>query len=296
MDNALCGTPLVCELSDWWVLCTDRDWVRIYHLLRISTEPLDGISEPLILLLYYHPSMAYSDEELLEDIRTVAAIVERTPSIQDYRDHGEYAATTITRRFESWQDAVSQAGFEPHAAETEIPEGELLAELRRLAEEHGTPATAEVMNDEGAYWVSTYRRRFGSWGNALAEAGFEPADARTTKQLSDEELLAELKRMATADDEPPTFQEMEAEGQYSPRTYVNRFGSWNEALAAAGFEPRESGRVSDADLLADLHRLREKIGHRPVADDVREHGQYGLATYQRRFGSWSNAVAAAFDK
>ena len=240
--------------------------------------------------------MAYSDEELLEDIRAVAAIVERAPSMQDYRDHGEYAATTITRRFDSWQDAVARAGFEPHAAETEIPTEELLAELRRLADEHDQRPTAELMNDEGQYWVSTYRRRFGSWANALAEAGVEPADARTAAQISEADLLAELDRMATAEGESPTFQEMETDGAYSPRTYVDRFGSWNDALDAAGLEPRGSGRVSDAELLTELRRLRDELGTQPVADDIRERGEYSLATYQRRFGSWSNAKDAAFDE
>ncbi|MFW5917265.1 MAG: homing endonuclease associated repeat-containing protein [Halorubrum sp.] len=240
--------------------------------------------------------MAYSDEELLADIRAVAAIVERTPSIKQYRDHGEYAATTITRRFESWQDAVARAGFEPHAADTEIPADELRAELRRLADEHDQRPTVELMNDEGRYWVSTYRRQFGSWTNALTEAGFEPADARTAERISDEDLLAELERMATDRGATPTFQEMERDGAYSPRTYVNRFGSWNEALEAADLEPRGTGRVSEADLLADLRRLRDELGTQPIADDVRERGAYSLATYQRRFGSWSGAKDAAFDE
>lgn len=240
--------------------------------------------------------MAYSDEELLEDIRAVAAIVERAPSIQEYRDHGEYAATTITRRFDSWQDAVARAGFEPHGADTEIPTAELLAELRRLADEHGDRPTVELMNDEGQYWVSTYRRRFGSWTNALTDAGFEPADARTTARISEEQLLAALNEMAAARGATPTFQEMERDGAYSPRTYVDRFGSWNDALGAAGLEPRGSGKVSDADLLDDLRRLRNELGTQPVADDVRERGEYSLATYQRRFGSWSGAKDAAFDE
>ncbi|OYR42869.1 homing endonuclease associated repeat-containing protein [Halorubrum sp. Hd13] len=240
--------------------------------------------------------MAYSDAELLDDIQAVATVVERAPSIQDYRDHGEYAVTTITRRFDSWQDAVARAGFEPHTAESEIPTDELLAELRHLAEEHDTRPTADLMNDEGKYWVSTYRRRFGSWTNALAEAGVEPADARTAEEISDEELLAALDKLATARGVTPSFEEMERDGPYSPRTYVNRFGSWTAALEAVGLEPRGSGRVSDADLLAELRCLRAELGTKPVADDVREEGAYSLTTYQRRFGSWSGAKDAAFDE
>lgn len=240
--------------------------------------------------------MSYSDRELLDDIRAVATIVERAPSIQDYRDHGEYAATTITRRFESWQDAVARAGFEPHAANTELSTEELLEEVKRLAAAHEKRPTVGLMNDKGQYWVSTYRQRFGSWTNALIEAGFEPADARTIDQISDEKLLTELKELADTSGVGPTFQEMEHDGAYSPRTYVDRFGSWNDALEAAGLEPRKPGRVSEEKLLADLHRLRDELGTQPVANDIRERGKYSLATYQRRFGSWSGAKDAAFDQ
>ena len=239
--------------------------------------------------------MAYSDEELLEDIRAVADVVERSPSLQDYRDHGAYAATTITRRFDSWQDAVARAGFEPHDADAEIPEAELVEELQRLGDELGKSPTVEAMNTDGKYWTSTYKRRFGSWSAALAEAGFEPADARTEEQISHEDLLTAIERLAVEVDGPPTFQDMDDRGAYAARTYVNRFGSWNAAVEAAGFDPRSSGRVDDAELLADLRRLRETLGRKPTSTDVREHGQYGLATYQRRFGSWSAALDAALE-
>lgn len=184
--------------------------------------------------------MPYSDEELLEDIRAVANVVERSPSLQDYRDHGEIAATTVIRRFDSWQDAVARAGFEPHDAQAKIPEADLLAELQRLADEHGSRPTVETMNDHGKYWTSTYKRRFGSWSAALAEAGFDPADARRETRISKEELLAELQRLADELGEPPTFEDMTERGAYASRTYVDRFGSWSVALEEA-FEA-ESGR------------------------------------------------------
>jgi hypothetical protein len=185
--------------------------------------------------------MPYSDEELLEDIRAVAEVVERSPSLQDYRDHGEIAATTITRRFDSWQDAVARAGFEPHDAEAKIPEADLLAELQRLADDHGGRPTVETMNNHGNYWASTYKRRFGSWSAALTEAGFKLADARTEPRISEEELLAELHRLADELGEPPTFQQMSDVGAYASRTYVNRFGSWSAALEKAFEEGDENG-------------------------------------------------------
>ena len=87
---------------------------------------------------------------------------------------------------------------------------------------------------------------------------------------------------------------MDRLGVYAPRTYVRRFGSWNAAVRKAGFKPRHPrGRIPDAELLADLRRVADALGRRPTARDLREHGAYALATYQRRFGSWSAAVETA---
>jgi len=205
-------------------------------LLPVGATRSDGprdISEPLIPFGCITSDMPYSDEELLEDIRAVADVVERSPSLQDYRDHGEIAVTTIIRRFDSWQDAVARAGFEPHNANTKIPEADLLAELQRLADEHGGRPTVETMNEHGEYWTSTYKHRFGSWSAALAEAGFEPADARREPRISEAELIAELRRLANELGEPPTFEEMTERGAYASRTYVDRFGSWSAALEEA---------------------------------------------------------------
>lgn len=241
--------------------------------------------------------MAYSDEELIGDIRAVAAVVERSPSLKDYREHGEYAATTIYRRFGSWQDAVARAGFEPRDPETRIPNEELIDALQELADEIGESPTTFQMNEHGRYWSKVYRDRFGSWGEALEAAALDPIEYNTDRRVSDGELLDELERLADDVDDTPTSVQMKATGAYSPETYRRHFGSWNNALEAIGHEPHHTAdRVSEEELLTDLQRLSDELDRRPTSNDVVNEGTYGLATYQRRFGSWRDALnAAGFD-
>ena len=241
--------------------------------------------------------MAYSDEELLADIRAVADAVERSPSLQDYRDHGEYSVTTIYRRFGSWQDAVARAGFEPRDPETEIPTEDLIDALQELADEFGESPTTLQMNEHGRYWSRVYRDRFGSWGEALDAAGLDPIDHNAGRRISDADLLDELERLADEVDGTPTSTQMKRRGAYDPETYRRHFGSWDAALGEIGRESLSTGdRVSDDELRGDLQRLGEELDRRPTADDVIDHGEYGLATYQRRFGSWRAALeAAGFD-
>jgi len=142
--------------------------------------------------------MPYSDEELLADIRAVADVVERSPSLQDYRDHGEYSVTTIYRRFDSWQGAVARAGFEPRDPNTRTSNADLIDALQELADELGESPTTRQMNEHGRYWSKAYRDRFGSWGDALDAAGLDPIDYNADRRVSDADLLDELERLADA--------------------------------------------------------------------------------------------------
>ena len=240
--------------------------------------------------------MPYSDAELLDDIRDLAAKFGRPPTLAEYDDHGTAAKTTVTRRFGGWNEALEAAGCDPREPTSAIPDEELLAALQELADDLGHVPTGAEMNTEGPHWVSTYEDAFGSWGEALDAAGLEDPGVRG-RPHDDETLLAELRRVGEVMEGTPAYSDMALEGAHDPRTYVRRFGSWNDALEAAGFDAREQGQqVSDAELVRDLHRLAEELGERPTSSDVVEAGAHGLATYQRRFGSWSAAVTVAFEE
>lgn len=238
--------------------------------------------------------MSYTDEELLKEINRLTDELGHPPTITEFRKYGEYSVTTYYSRFGSWKEAIKEAGYEPRQPESKIPEEDLLNELQTLAEELGEPPSAAQMNENGKYWASTYRDRFGSWNEAVEMADLEPT-AESTK-IATAELLAEIQRLTDTLGEPPTFQEMEKQGEYTANVYVSRFGSWNEAIEAAGFEPTTKGSsLTDTELLKELQRLADELGKQPSSREMDEHGRYGTATYQRHFGSWSNALEMAFD-
>lgn len=242
--------------------------------------------------------MQYSDADLCDDIRAVAATVGHAPSIAEYREHGSHSVTTYYNRFGSWQAALETAGFGSRDPQEAIDTADLLSALQELAQDTDdtTPPTAPMMNDHGPYWASTYRRHFGSWANALAAAGFDVDTSRRRPSPTDDDLIAELHRLASELDATPTVQDMASHGKYGSRTYARRFGSWTDAIAEADLEPAPSTpQIATADLIAELHRLESDLGRHPTSRDVAEHGEYSVATYQRRFESWSAAVTAAFD-
>jgi len=168
-------------------------------------------------------------------------------------------------------------------------EEELLEELHRLKSELSKTPYAQDMTDHGEYGENTYIRRFGSWNEALEEAGLE---VNKNGIVSDEELKEELLRLADGEyggDYLPASV-MKEKGKYSSNLYASRFGSWNQALKEADLEVRFHQDFNEKDLIEELHRLSEKAGRTPTYEMMEEFGKYGKSTYERTFGSWSNAL------
>lgn len=193
----------------------------------------------------YEPSRVsteYSDDELLNEIEHLAEEFGRPPTTREMIEHGKYTASVYFRRFDSWNDAVSEAGYIPHKERREggnqrIPMSELLDEIETVADEVGGRPTAEDMLEYGAYSITPYVSRFDSWNNALERAGFSPFTGTTEDLFSRDELLAEIQRVGQQVDRPPTTKQMNELGKYSTSPYQRLFGSWVEALREAGYEP-----------------------------------------------------------
>jgi hypothetical protein len=59
-------------------------------------------------------------------------------------------------------------------------------------------------------------------------------------RIPDEDLLEAIRELNKKTRKtPPTRDQMDEFGEYYGRSYRLRFGSWNEAISAAGLEPRE---------------------------------------------------------
>lgn len=104
-------------------------------------------------------------------------------------------------------------------------------------------------------------------------------------------------------------------GTLASATVEAAFGSWNEAILAAGLIPLpqgglpksderrlerlnnlaapQIGNVSDDELLDDLCRLAKLIGRRPSGNQIAAKGRFGRDVYMRRWGSVAKAYEHA---
>ena len=84
-------------------------------------------------------------------------------------------------------------------------------------------------------------------------------------------------------------------------TAGNQFGSWNEAVQAAGLEPisstvGSSPRFTDDDLLSEIIRVHRDIGEEPSMRKMEAKGRISLKPYVDRWGTFSRAKGAAYER
>jgi 5-methylcytosine-specific restriction endonuclease McrA len=112
-----------------------------------------------------------------------------------------------------------------------VPDDELLADLRRVADELGKHrVTFREYNERGRFSASTLAERFGSWFAAIDKANLQ----RTiNRNISDEDLFANLVDVWTALGRQPRCRDLRpGPSRFSWNTYACRFSTWRKALAA----------------------------------------------------------------
>jgi hypothetical protein len=153
---------------------------------------------------------------------------------------------------------------------------------------------------------STIRHRFGGWQSVLEKAGIggKYCGIRITekmrqqsKRLSDEQILCELRRIATNLGQDYITQEnIDTSSEIiSSSTVVYRFGSWSEGLKRAGLEdsPGYNRRFSEDELFENILKVWTHYGRQPFYREIKkEPSTISPKTYESRFGSWRKALEA----
>lgn len=253
---------------------TEYNTTHVYNHFNSWEQLIDeaGLEHPR----YYR----ITREELLEEIQRLEESLGHPPSQREMKKQGEFSPATYEQRFDSWNNALRELGYEPHQEYTSSKE--LLEDLREFANDLGKPPTNEQMNNSGPHSNSRYQDRFGSWNQALRNAGLEPPIERN---LSDEELLVRLAEFAEKLDHTPSADEMTSDGPVSSTVYAYRFGSWNAALRKAGLSlNHELGIKEDIECNycgTSFKRKPSEIGERNYCSrDCRVQGMKEIGFYE----------------
>lgn len=143
------------------------------------------------------------------------------------------------------------------------------------------------------YAMSTVKRNFFA---IQAYFKFEVGDWDVTEPTDRQEMLDALHDLADRLGKTPTSRDVQADAPSPPlHEFQDEFGSWNEALQAAGLEPNEQkpGNFTDEELVEDLREFADEIGSVPTSAQMLEDGPHAVSTYINRFGGWVAALDAA---
>jgi len=114
------------------------------------------------------------------------------------------------------------------------------------------------------------------------------------RNISDADLLSDLRRVAAEQPEQQLKQRTYGElGNYAVGTIIRRFGSWNAAVKASGLKTTVERNISGEKLFSALYDLWVTLGRQPSYLEVKSPAcPFHVATYERRFGSWRQALEA----
>ena len=110
--------------------------------------------------------------------------------------------------------------------------------------------------------------------------------------ITEDNLLSDLRRVAEVSKDNKVTQKIYSElGEYNCSTVIRKFGKWNVALKKANLQVSNQLNIPDEKLFNNILKLWEHLGKQPrridLENKVSEYSQY---PYNRRFGSWNNAL------
>jgi hypothetical protein len=198
----------------------------------------------------------YSDEQILEELRSHAARIGRSPTMKEFAADPETHVhpQTVIEHFGTWNAAKRAAGLVPRRFATR---DELLDVLRRLGEELGRIPTARDLDDRRGRIPSKslYWHTFGSLSGALREAGFDVAMGEEKLERAVEQgaelavALGRLPKFADWASARRARPEMLTEWQVY-RMFDSRRGAWAtfqflvlKRLVEQGIEVRSDGSL-----------------------------------------------------
>jgi Homing endonuclease associated repeat len=176
-------------------------------------------------------SSQYSEEETIELLKKYYEINNGQLTYALYKER-KYKPThnSIRKKFGSWNNALERAGIPINKQnKSKYSKNELLESLKNASMGIGTISLKEYTNKISEPSSDTIISVFGSWSNALEEAGLSPK----VTLYSDEEIILILKDFIENTGYVSESKYRSLRLTPAPDTIRKRFGSWHNAVKKA---------------------------------------------------------------
>lgn len=246
----------------------------------------------------------HSRSELISELKSLAEELGGAPKAPEMDDKGQYSTHVYYQQFGSWKAALDAAGLDRRES--------LINELERIARELGEVPTYSQIDEHGRYSSGMYADEFGTITAARGAADFteikednQESQPRSSSEpnvstdkagesdnelgVTKSELTEEIRRLDTGERLFPYASDMDSDGKYKTYDCLQEFGSWDDALEAAGIDKRVR-------LLDELRHLRDELGRMPKMTDMDHRGAVSSSMYANFFGSWTEVKALIKDE
>ncbi len=181
--------------------------------------------------------------------------------------------------------------FQLERVNRDVPEGELIADLQRVAAICGGKVTVSQYDEHGRFGCNTLINRFGKWSAALTKAKLS---TNLNRDFTKADLLEDIKSVALISEGILTSRIYEQKGKFGLTTILRHFGRWSNALKEAGLSDSIKNaqlKKREVALLENIESVWLHLGHQPRLKDLdRPPSQYGEQAYRAFYGSWMAAL------
>lgn len=188
--------------------------------------------------------------DLLKQLQEVCTRLGRAPTRAEHKTSGLRSQSWYRYHFVTMESALKQIGYSPNRSghrkrkERSGPpprytKGRIIRHVKRVAELVKRTPTQNDLLDHGPPYPGTIVKYFdGKMSEAMKAAGLEPRRSPREKGYTEAQLIDHLRNIEWELGRKPTFMDVKAKGYPTPQTYIRHFGSFSDAMLAAGYTLR----------------------------------------------------------
>ena len=237
----------------------------------------------------------YCERMQKEIVKTLLRLNDEFKRVPTVHDPGMPDDKLVCKVFGSYEKALLAAGLKPN--HRYYTRQQLIKQLQqKYAELKRRPRTKEVDDDPNMASMQTFRKRFGSYEAALKAAKVPTRATGQGYKYTRTELIRQLQAKAQELDKAPTTQQANDDpNMASAGVFARRFGSFENALKAAGISTRRTrAKYTRAELVQQLQVKAKALNRPPTQDEVNDDPEMASAnTFTNEFGSLTKAIEAA---
>lgn len=189
--------------------------------------------------------------------------------------------------------------FELNEYTAQLSDEEILQDLQMVAKKLSTDyLSISAYKKSGKYSQTAIQGHFGTWKNALMQAGLKnERNSKELKLISDEEYYSDFQRVAKLLGlNTVPYSEYKKYGKYSCEHIFSRFGKWNTVLEQSGLDSTgcSKDKITEQQCFDEIERMWILLGQQPTSTDIIKGNisLYSIDTFKRRFGGWRKALEA----